>query len=162
MPNCDDTIGLASSTLVMPLISVAGSTKVKSEAVSKTPSHSSTPGPKSGSLLKHTLQDAFAEGSAKENQTLEHLGTQKHECAIGELELKHCKLENKVMEKQHQQEHHKYCMMQMWMMMSQNNQMVLGMMQHQNQLSLGGLGLMDELNDILLPSESSLFKLFLI
>ena len=98
MPNCDDTIGSASSTLITLLISVAGSSKVKSEAVSKMPSCPSTPGPKSGLLLKHTLQDAFAEGSAKENQTLKHLGMQKHQHAIGELKLKHCKLENKVME----------------------------------------------------------------
>ena len=121
---------------------------------------------KLGLLLKHTLQDTFAEGSAKENQTLECLGMQKHEHVIGELELKCCKLENKVMEKQHQQEweqeHHKYHMMQMWMMMSQNNQTVLGMMQHQNQSSLGGLGLMDKLNDISLPSESLSFNSFLI
>ena len=127
MPNCDDTISSASSTLVMLLTSVAGSNKVKSEAVSKMLSHPSIPGPKPGLLLKHTLQDTFAEGSAKENQTLECLGTQKHEHAIGELELKCCKLENKAMEKQHQWEHHDYHMMQMQMMMSQNNQMALGM-----------------------------------
>ena len=161
MPDCDDTISSASSTLVMPFTSVAGSSKVKYKAVSKMLSHPATPGPKSGLLLKHTLQDAFAEGSTKENQTLEHLGTQKNEHAIGELELKCHKLKNKVMEKQHQQEqeqeHHKYYMMQMQMMMSQNNQTVLGMMQHQNQR---GLGLMDKLNDISLPSESLSFNLF--
>ena len=44
----------------------------------------------------------FAKGFVKENQVLERLGTQKHEHAIGELDLKCCKLENKAMEKQHQ------------------------------------------------------------
>ena len=69
-------------------------------------------------MSKHTLQDAFAEGSAKENQVLEHLGTQKHECAIGELDLKRRKLKNKAMEKQHQREQHEFRMMQMRVMMS--------------------------------------------
>ena len=46
---------------------------------------------------------------------IERLGTQKHKHALGELELKRCKLENKAMEKQHQFEHeheqHEICMM---------------------------------------------------
>ena len=74
-------------------------------------------------MAKHTLQDIFAEGSTKDN---EHLGTQKHKRALGELELKRCKLENKAMEKQHQFEHehkqHEIRMMQMQMMMTQNQQ----------------------------------------
>ena len=57
---------------------------------------------------------------------IERLGTQKHKCALGELELKCRKLENKAMEKQHQREHereqHKIRMMQMRMMMTQNQQ----------------------------------------
>lgn len=62
----------------------------------------------------------FAEGSAKENQILERLA-QKHERAMGELELKRLKLDNKVMEKRHQREcereQHEFRMMQMRMMM---------------------------------------------
>jgi hypothetical protein len=66
------------STSATPLTSSVDSGKVKYDSVSKTPSRASTP--KSRSMLKRTLQDAFAEGSAKENQILERLGTQKHEC----------------------------------------------------------------------------------
>src|SRR6267154_5588582 len=105
-------------------------------------------------MSKCTLQDAFAEGSAKENQVLEHLGTQKHECAIGELDLKRRKLKNKAMEKQHQHEQHEFRMMQMRVMMSQSWQGALTMMQSQNQPSFEGLGLMGELNGATLSSES--------
>ena len=90
---------------------------------------------------------------------IEHLGTQKHKRAIGELELKRRKLENKAMKKQHQREcereQHKFCMMQMRMMMSQNQQAAPIMMPPQNQANqpFEGLGLMAELNDML-PSES--------
>ena len=96
-------------------------------------------------MLKHTLPDAFAEGSAKDSEVLERLGTQKHERAIGELELKCRKLENKAMEKQHQREQHEFRMMQMRIMMSQNQRAALAMMQPQNQPSFDGLGLMAEL-----------------
>jgi hypothetical protein len=105
-------------------------------------------------MLKRTLQDAFAEGSAKENQILERLGTQKHERAIGELELKRRKLENKAMEKQHQREQHEFRMLQMRLMMTQNQQTV-PTMQSQPQSSLEGFGLMAELTGTVLPSESS-------
>jgi len=54
--------------------------------------------------MKRTFQELFAEGSAKDNQMLEHLGTQKHERVLVELELKCRKLEHKTMEKQHQRE----------------------------------------------------------
>jgi hypothetical protein len=115
-------------------------------------------------LLKRTLQDAFAEGSAKESEAIERMGTQKHERAIGELELKRRKLENKAMEKQHQRERereqHEYRMMQMRMMISQNQQVVPGMMQRQNQSSFGGLGLMDELNNSSLASDSPSLSTF--
>jgi hypothetical protein len=154
MPDHDN----ASPTSITPLTSAAGSSKIRYEAVSKTPSRASTPGSKPGSLLKRTLQDAFAEGSARESEALERLGTQKHERAIGELALKHRKLENKAMEKQHQRErereHYEFRMLQMRMMLSQNQQTVPGTMQCQNQSSFGGFGLMDELNDPSLPSES--------
>jgi hypothetical protein len=136
------------------ITSAAGSSKIRYEAVFKMPSRASTPGSKPGSLLKRTLQDAFAEESARESEALERLGTQKHECAIGKLVLKRRKLENKAMEKQHQREHYEFRMLQMQMMLSQNQQTVPEMMQCQNQLSFGGFGLMDELNDPSLPSES--------
>ncbi len=62
------------------------------------------------------------------------------------------------MEKQHEHEHeheqHEYHMMQMQIMMSQNQQSVAEMVQPPKQLLFGGLGLMDELNDPLLPSGS--------
>jgi hypothetical protein len=107
-------------------------------------------------LLKRTLQDTFAEGTAREAEVLERLGTQKHERAIIELELKRRKLENKAMEKQHQRERereqHEFRMMQMRMRMSQNPQAAPGMMQPQDQLSLHDFGLMDELNGPSLPS----------
>jgi len=102
-PDGDDAIPSASSSSATPFTQFAltstGSDRVKTEATSKAPSQASTP--KSRTISKRSLQEAFAEGSAKENQILERLGTQKHECAIGKLELKHCKLENKAMEKQH-------------------------------------------------------------
>ena len=70
------------------------------EATSKVPSSTQ----KSRATMKHTFQDVFTEGSVKENKMLKHLGTQKHERALGERELKHHKLEHKAMEKQHQHE----------------------------------------------------------
>jgi hypothetical protein len=86
---------------------------------------------------------------------LEHLGTQKHEHMIGELELKHHKLKNKMIEKQHQceckHEQHEFCMMQMQMMMSQNQQAALIMMWSQHQPSFEGFRLMAELSDATLP-----------
>ena len=89
---------------------------------------------------------------------LERLGTQKHECVIGELELKRRKLDNKMIEKQHQCEReckqHEFRMMQMQMMMSQNQQAAPMVMQSQNQPSFEGFGLMAELNDAILPSVS--------
>jgi hypothetical protein len=153
----DDVFRSAGSTSATPLTSSVDSGKVKYDSVSKTPSRASTP--KSRSMLKHTLQDAFAEGSAKENQILERLGTQKHERAIGELELKRRKLENKAMEKQHQhereREQHEFCMLQMQLMMTQNRQQTAPTMQPQPQSSLNGFGLMAELTGSVLPSESS-------
>jgi hypothetical protein len=101
------------------------------------------------------------EGSAKENQILERLGTQKHERAIGELELKRRKLENKAMEKQHQREReheqHEFRMLQMQMMMSQKQQSAPAMMQSrpQNQPLFDGLGLLGELNDSSVASGST-------
>jgi hypothetical protein len=159
-PDDDDVLCSAGSTSLTPFTpctSIVGSCKVKAEAASKTPSRASTP--KSRPISKRTLQEAFAEGSAKENQMFERMGTQKHERAIGELELKRRKLENKAMEKQHQcereREQHEFRMMKMRMMMSQNQQAAPMMMQSQNPSSFEGLGLMAELNDTGLPSESS-------
>src|SRR6266849_3423149 len=141
------------STSATPLTSSMDSSKIKYEAssVSKTPSHAGTP--KSRSMLKQTLQDAFAKGSVKENQILEHLEAQKHERAIGELELKHRKMDYKAMVKQHQREceHklHELCMLQMRLMMTQNQQTAPGMqvlgMQASPQSLLDGFRLMSEL-----------------
>ena len=72
-PDVDDVICSAGSTLLTPFTSLAGSDKVKSEATSKMPSQASTP--RSRLMSKCTLQDAFAKGSAKENQVLKCLGT---------------------------------------------------------------------------------------
>ena len=143
----------ATSESFMPTTAGSGSLSVKTEATSNTPSHASTP--RLRMMIKCTLQDAFAEGSAKDSQMIEHLETQKHERAIGELELKRRKLENKAMEKQHQREQHKFRMMQMRMMMSQNRQAAPMMMPPQNQANqpFKGLRLMAKLNDTL-PSES--------
>jgi hypothetical protein len=155
-PVDDDVIHSASPTLVTPFPSTAGSSsKVKAEATSVTPSRASTP--RSRTTSKRSIQDAFAEGTAKDNQLLERLGTQKHERAIGELELKRRKLENKAMEKQHQRERereqHQIRMMQMQMMMTQNRQGMPTMMQGQNR-PLERFGLMAELNDATVPSDT--------
>lgn len=155
-PDGDDATRSAAFTPVTLFTSVAGSSKVKSEATSKTPSRASTP--KSRTMSKRTLQDAFAEGSAKDNLVLERLGAQKHERAIGELELKRRKLEHKAMEKQHQREReceqHEFRMMQMRMMISQNRQTAPMTIPLQNQPSFEGFSLMGELNGASLPSES--------
>ena len=151
-PDGDDATRSAAFTPVTPFTSVAGSSNVKSEATSKMPSRASTP--KSRTMSKRTLQDAFAEGSAKDNLVLEHLGAQKHERAIGELELKRRKLEHKAMEKQHQREQHEFRMMQMRMMISQNRQTAPMTIPSQNQPSFEGFSLMGELNGASLPSES--------
>jgi len=115
MPNDDDIICSVASTSATLLTSTADSSKAKSESISKTPSRSSTP--RSRSNMKHTLQDVFAKGTAREDEMHEHLGIQKHEHAIGQLELKHQRLENQVMEKQHQCEckckQHEFRMLQM-------------------------------------------------
>ena len=108
MPDVDDGTCLpnpmpnpmsATSESLTPTTAGSGSLSIKTEATSNTPSCASTP--RSRTMIKHTLQDAFAKGSAKDSQMIKHLGTQKHKCAIGELELKRRKLENKAMEKQH-------------------------------------------------------------
>ena len=109
--------------------------------------------------MKRTIQDVFAEGTAKEDERHDRMGIQKHERAISELELKRQKLEHKAMEKRYQREceheQHEFRMLQMRMMMSQNRQAVPAMMQTQNQPSLDGFGLMAELNDATLPSDPS-------
>ncbi|KAH9952702.1 hypothetical protein BGW80DRAFT_1469404 [Lactifluus volemus] len=163
-PDHDDVIALVSSTPAHshhdppahePSTSTASSSRVKTEAMSKVPSSTQ----KSRAMTKCTFQDVFAEESAKENQMLEHLGTQKHKQALGEQELKRCKLEHKTMEKQHQRERerkqHEFCMMQMQMMMSQNSQAAPTAIQSQNQPSFETFGLMAELNDAILLSGSS-------
>jgi hypothetical protein len=93
-------------------------------------------------MLKCMLQDAFTEGTVRDNQTIERLGAQKHERAIGELELKRRKLENKAMDKQHQREQHEFRMLQMQLMMTQNQQTAP---QSQPQLALDSFGLISDL-----------------
>lgn len=153
----DDSTRSPSSMPVTPLTSAASSSKVKPESFSTVSSRAGTP--KSKTMLKRTLQDAFAEGSTKESDTLERLRTQKHERFLVELELKRRKLDNKAMEKQHQRERereqHEYRMMQMRIMMSQNQQSAVGVMQPPKQPLFDGLGLIDELNDPSMPSGSS-------
>jgi hypothetical protein len=83
-----------------PLTSTAGNTNVKAEVTSKMPFGTQ----KSRAATKRTFQDVFTDGSAKDNQVLERLGTQKHERVLGEQELKRQKLEQKAMDKQHQRE----------------------------------------------------------
>jgi hypothetical protein len=159
-PDPDAVAHSASPASFTPVTSAASSSKVKSEVTSKTPSRASTP--RSKTVLKRTLQDAFAEGSAKETLILERLGAQKHERAIGELELKRRKLENQAMEKQHQRERereqHEYRMLQMRIMMSQGQQgaatRLPAMTQPHGQPLFDGYGLMAELNADSLPSEN--------
>jgi hypothetical protein len=93
------------------------------------------------------------------------MGTQKHERALRELELKRRKLENKAMEQQHQRdrerEQHEFRMMQMRMMMAQNQQNTATrlptMVQPLGQPSFDGYGLTAELNGAALPSETPLY-----
>ena len=114
-PNISDAMFSADTSLA-PFTPTSDSSKVKFEAVSsKTSSRAGTPRLKTSS--KRTLQDVFAEGSVKDGQALECLGTQKHERVIGELELKRRKLENKAMVQQHQcereREQHEFRMLQL-------------------------------------------------
>src|SRR5712672_2541219 len=132
--------------------STTGSGKVKADAKPLSGTQ------KSRATTKCAFQDVFAEGSVKENEMLECLGTQKHEQALGEQELKRRKLEQKVIERQHQCEHerereqHEYRMLQMRMVMLQRSQ---GAPVMQNQPSFDGFGLLAELNDPMLLSASS-------
>ena len=160
-PDVDAAANSPDPTPVMPVTSTASTSKVKSKNTFSTPSQASTL--RSRMLLKSTLQDAFANGTVKENLILEHLGAQNHEHAIHELELKHCKLENQAIKKQHQRKHeceqHEFCMLQMWMMMSQGQQGAAAtqlpvMTQANGQPLFNGYGLMAELNADSLPSEN--------
>jgi len=144
--------------------STTGSGKVKADAKPLSGTQ------KSRATTKRAFQDVFAEGSVKENEMLERLGTQKHERALGEQELKRRKLEQKVIERQHQREQHQrevereqrererereqheYRMLQMRMVMLQRSQ---GAPVMQNQPSFDGFGLLAELNDPTLSSASS-------
>ena len=81
------------------------------------------------------------------------VGIQKHERALVELELKHCKLKNWAIEKQHQHKHeceqHKTCMIQLHMMLARQSTQMMPSLP-----SFEGLGFMGELNDPTLPSTS--------
>lgn len=150
------------TTSATPITSIGDDIKVKYDNPSKTPSRTGTPKPISS--LKLNIQEAFAKGSAKEDQMYELFGTQKHERVIGELRLKERKLEAKALEKQYQRERereqHQLRMLQMQMMMTQGqNQRVLpamaAMMQPPNQPPLDGFSLMPNLGEAALPSGSS-------
>lgn len=130
--------------------SSAGTGMVKAEAKLS----SSTQ--KSRGMMKRTLQDVFAEGSAKENEMLECLRMQRHERALGEQELKRRKLDQKLLEKQHQRERerdaHEYRMMQMQMQagVMPNSRGAPAMRNERSE----GFGLLAELNDPMLPPGS--------
>lgn len=83
---------------------------------------------------------------------IELLGTQRHERAIGEQELKRRKLEQKALEKQHECDHqrelHEFRMMQMRVMLAQR---ATGATQPEAQPSFEGFGLLADLNDPELP-----------
>jgi hypothetical protein len=118
---------------------------------------------KSKTLAKCTMKDVtevFAEGSIRDARTLEHLGTQKHERALGELELRRRRINQKTLDRRHQRERkreqHEIRMMQMRLALSQNQQGTSMAMEPPAQTqSYGCLGLMDELNDGSLPNTSS-------
>src|SRR5712675_651970 len=115
-------------TVCKPFTSTTSNSKAKTGATSKTPSTTQKP----RATMKHTFQELFTEGSVKDNQMLERLGTQKHEWVLVELELKRRKLEHKTMEKQHQREckcdqceheheQHEVHMLEMWLRISQDS-----------------------------------------
>lgn len=161
------------TTSVTPITSISDGIKVKYDTPSKTSSRTGTPKPISS--LKLNLQEAFAKGSAKEDQMYELFGTQRHERVIRELNLKERRLEAKTLEKQYQrererelhqrerereQQQHQLRMLQMQMMMTQGqNQRVLpamaAMMQPPNQPPLDGFSLMPDPGEAVLPSGSS-------
>jgi len=139
-----------------PFMPTPDSSKPKYEAVSnsKTPSRAGTPKPRPNS--KRIFQDVL-EGTVKDNEALDRAGTQKHERAIGELDLKRRKLENKAMEKQHQRERereqHEFRMMQMQLMISQNPQAAASAMMQSRDVT--SQGFMAHLDAATLPSGSS-------
>jgi hypothetical protein len=151
----NDTLFATSPSPVTQFPPTPDSSTPKFEAASRTSSRAGTP--KLRVTSKRTLQDVFAEESAKDHDALERLGKQKHERAIGEQELKRRRLENKAMIQQHQRERereqHEFRMLQLRVMASRT-QASLGV-PSQNPSSLEGFGLMAELNAPALPSESS-------
>ena len=76
----------------------------------------------------------------------DRVGIQKHKCALVELELKHHKLENWAIEKQHQREceceQHEIHMIQLCMMLARKSTQMIPLLP-----SFKGLGFMGELND---------------
>ena len=154
-PDISDAMFSADTSLAS-FTPTPNSSKVKFNAASsKMSSWAGTPRLKTS--LKCTLHNVFAEGSVKDDQALEHLGTQKHEHAIGELKLKRHKLENKVMVQQDQCEQHEFRILQLQVMATRGLRAAPVMMQSQNpsELLMDRFGLMAELNAATLPSESS-------
>jgi hypothetical protein len=141
----------SASSALEPFASTPPSSKPMSS--SRTPS-SSFP---SRALTKRSLKDIFAEGSVRDAELIERLGAQKHERALGQLELKRRKLEQKELEERHrreqQHEEHEYRMMQMRVMMAQRPTDAPPMPQPpaQSQAPFEGFGLLNELNSGVLP-----------
>ena len=104
-----------------------------------------------------SLKDIFAEGSVRDTELIERLGAQKHERALGQLELKRRKLEQKELEERHrceqQHEEHEYRMMKMRVMMAQRPTDAPPMAQPpaQSQAPFEWFGLLNELNSGVLP-----------
>lgn len=76
---------------------------------------------------------------------INRLRAEKHEHAITKDELKHRKLDQKVLKAQHQREQHEFQMMQMCLVMAQRG-VSMGQSSAQIEPSFEGLGLLDQLN----------------
>ena len=141
---------IASPALAM-LFATSSIRKISSEPSFRAPSQASTL--KSRTTGKCSIQDVFEDEMTKDNEMSDRVEIQKHERVLVELELKHRKLENWAIEKQHQhereREQHKICMIQLRMMLAQQSTQTMPSL-----LLFEGLGFMGELNDPTLPSTS--------
>ena len=101
----DDTLASSTPRLSTPLVT---NHMVKAEAAptGRTPS-SLTKSKTSAKRTSGTVKDVtevFAEGSIRDARTVERLGTQKHERALGELELRRRRIDQKTLDRRHQRE----------------------------------------------------------
>ena len=101
--------------------------------------------PRSRSMSKRGFKEIFEEGLVREVEMIDYLRAEKHEHAIAKDELKHWKLNQKVLEAQHQHEQHEFWMMQMHLVMAQRG-VSTGQSSAQIEPSFEGLGLLDQLN----------------